>query len=497
VPAPAASPKRNLTCSPWRKAVALFRRAHPSPAEFPGPLAGAFGPLRRALAPIAQRLIDSRAPARVCYSRLSDYARERPGISARQLQELARVHLALLALPALERALIDNELPWSKVRLIARVACAEDERSWVSRARGVSVRQLEEAVRQRDENPQPIDLADASPDARVALRCTPAVSEKWHLTKEFAERVAGRCLPAGEALELAAAEVFSAISIDREVAMDAETDSILDPLSPPEPDPLEPTRPAEFDPTPARELPAAISSLVTGLAEADAFELDRRLRSAIRLEQSLDAAIAPLLRIVTSSEYEWSGDYRTLANYATEQLGMSPAKARALLRLERAGDLCPELRAAYRSGQISWVKAQCLLPLVRLDIPGAWRPTWLAWAQRVTLRRLEQDVERALLLQSARPPRELPLPRRVGRAGQSDHALCVSPPALSACGSASGAWHSPGWARVRDRAAGRSLAAASVLLGGCHHGVIAGGGSGGGPAGARTLDRRIKRSGGP
>ena len=97
-------------------------------------LAGAFGPLRRALAAIAQRLIDSRAPARLCYARLSDYARERPGISARQLQELARVHRALLALPALERALIDNELPWSKVRLIARVACAEDERSWVSRA---------------------------------------------------------------------------------------------------------------------------------------------------------------------------------------------------------------------------------------------------------------------------------------------------------------------------------------------------------------------------
>jgi hypothetical protein len=80
---------------------------------------------------------------------------------------------------------------------------------------------------------------------------------------------------------------------------------------------------------------------------------------------------------------------------------MSPSKARALLRLERAADACPELRAAYRSGRLSWVKAHCLLPLLSLDIAGEWRPAWIAWAERVTLRRLDADVERALLLRAA------------------------------------------------------------------------------------------------
>jgi hypothetical protein len=71
-----------------------------------------------------------------------------------------------------------------------------------------------------------------------------------------------------------------------------------------------------------------------------------------------------------------------------------------LARLERAGDVCPELRDAYRSGRLSWVKAHCLLPLLLLDIPGEWRPIWVAWAERVTVRRLEEDMERALLLRA-------------------------------------------------------------------------------------------------
>lgn len=46
------------------------------------------------------------------------------------------------------------------------------------------------------------------------------------------------------------------------------------------------------------------------------------------------------------------------------------------------------------------MKAQCLAPLLRLDLPGEWRPRWVAWAKRVTVRCLERDVERALLLRA-------------------------------------------------------------------------------------------------
>ena len=106
--------------------------------------------------------------------------------------------------------------------------------------------------------------------------------------------------------------------------------------------------------------------MLAGLDGADAFELDARLRRAIRLEQRLDAEIAPLLRAQPGG----------LTALARERLGMSPRKARALLRLERAGDVCPALRAAWRDGALSWVQAQILLPLVTLDTRGSWSVAW-------------------------------------------------------------------------------------------------------------------------
>jgi hypothetical protein len=211
--------------------------------------------------------------------------------------------------------------------------------------------------------------------------------------------VAGRRLGAGEALELVAAEVYSSVSIDP--ALLEPRDEAPAAREPGERD--EPPQPREARPAPrapARELPPAVASLAAGLAEADAFELDRRLRLAVRLEQTLDAAMAPLLCRVAAPDYEWRGDYRPLASYASDELGISASKARALLRLERAGDVCRELRQAYRSGRLSWVKAQELLPLLLLDIPGEWRPGWVAWAERVTVRRLAADVGRALLLRA-------------------------------------------------------------------------------------------------
>ena len=42
------------------------------------------------------------------------------------------------------------------------------------------------------------------------------------------------------------------------------------------------------------------------------------------------------------------------------------------------------------------MKAHCLLPLLLLDIEGEWRPVWVAWGERVSVRRLEEDVKRAL-----------------------------------------------------------------------------------------------------
>ena len=375
-------------------------------------LAAAGRPVRRALAAIAARLVTTRAYEPLCYARLGDYARERAGLSARQLRDLAHVHAALVALPRLDRALVAGELPWSKVRLVVRVASEADVEAWIARARALPIRLLEQEVRLHAERVRAADASSVGaggagafdpgedvPCTRVALACTPAVREKWSLARELAERVAGQRLRAEDALEWVTAEACSAAAIGPWLT--------AGPCSPParargehEGD-LADTAAVAREAC-ARALPSApcplAGALTDGLAHADAFEIDRRLREAIRIEQRLDAAIAPLLRIVTSPEHEWTGLYHSLAAFAAEQLGMSPARARALLRIERAGDVCPALREAFRNGSLSWAKALCLVPLLLLDLPGEWRPRWVAWAGRVTVRRLGADVERALAL---------------------------------------------------------------------------------------------------
>jgi hypothetical protein len=436
-------------------------------------LSAAAGPLRRALAALCARLLDTQGYERLCYARLGDYARERAGVSVRQIQDLAHAHRSFADLPRLERTLVENELPWSKVRILTRVATPENEGAWISHARARPVRELEQAVREaRRTQCRPNEPPEEKDEPRVSvrLRCTPAVREKWLQVRNLAECVAGQRLRAEEALECVVAEAFSRVSTatarrhqahappppppirsrpcdhggpdmaanaDARLNADADgpSDEVSGPVSGPLSGPLSNPRNAgsprlvaecraQIEPSSdetsgfSSGAPAPTSALIepltAGLDEIDAFELDRRLCLAFRLEQALDAEIAPVLRVVTSTEYEWKTRFWTLAGYAGERLGISASKARALLRIERASDICPELREAFRHGRLSWVKAQCLLPLLLLDIPGElasrdpsndapadWRRRWIAWAERVTLRRLEGDVERALLLRAA------------------------------------------------------------------------------------------------
>ena len=144
-------------------------------------LAASFGPLRRVLAAIAARLLDDCLYNLLSFRVLSEYAAERPGVSVRQLQELARVHRRLAGLPLLERALVRNELPWSKVRLVSGIATAEDEAAWIEFAVGVPTRQLEHDVaeaRKASGGGEALEEEDAEAEPRVRLRlaCTPGAA---------------------------------------------------------------------------------------------------------------------------------------------------------------------------------------------------------------------------------------------------------------------------------------------------------------------------------
>ena len=62
------------------------------------------------------------------------------------------------------------------------------------------------------------------------------------------------------------------------------------------------------------------------------------------------------------------------------------------------------LRAAFAEGRLSWVQAHILVPLLLEPAAARHREGWVAHAQRVTVRRLGDDVERALALGDFAPP---------------------------------------------------------------------------------------------
>ncbi len=318
-------------------------------------LAASVGPLRRVMAAVAARLVETRAHDRLCFARLSDYAREQAGISSRQLQELARVHRALAGLPGLEQ---------------------------VAGSRLAAGDVLEMVV------------AEAFSAFGLDVSCE-ASCGSCEASCGSCEASCGSCEASCGSCEASCGETPGPSYRERREPSAHECDdSRAGPRVPGlgSPEAIPQSMP--------RSIPQEVLALVRGLEEANAHELDRRLRRGIRLEQTLDAAMAPLLRVVTSAGYVWDGDYRSLSAYARDELGMSARKARALLRVERVGDACPALREAYRDGRLSWVKAQCLLPLFLIDLPGDWRRVWVAWAERVTVRRLAADVEQALLLRA-------------------------------------------------------------------------------------------------
>jgi hypothetical protein len=212
--------------------------------------------------------------------------------------------------------------------------------------------------------------------------------------------VAGEALPVWQAMENVAAEVLSAFPLAASEGVDASLGAAGRTWA---------RRtangcaghgsPSEVPAPPVGPPPAFLAALTERLDTADAFELDARLRRAVALEQRLESELGQhLLEVVDSG-------VRSMEAYAREQLGISPRKARGLLRIARVAAVVPELHAAWSAGRLSWVRAQMILPQLALRPEQAGH--WIERAVSVTVRRLEEDVEaheEALVKEQNRQP---------------------------------------------------------------------------------------------
>ncbi len=383
--------------------------------------ARARAPVRRVLAALAGQLVAAKGWDRLGYVRPRDYAVERLGLSARQVQDLAHVDRALHGLPRIDAAFVAGALTWTKTRLLCRVATAEDEDAWLDLAKRLTSRALAREVRAVDArsieaaamSETDEDGAEEGPRTTVWLRISPRVRARWGRARLLARQVAGEALSQAQAAEVIAAEVLSALGADLDPGLatplhfpraakgcagkngsrDAGRSRSC----------TRPDSSAKLEssttgcaPHALPNLPAFLTPLVENLEALDATRLDARLRRALTIEQRLLSEMAPLLLEVARARAYRRRGFPNLAAFARERLGISPRKAQALLRLERAGELCPELRAAFRSGELSWVQAHALVPALALEHAQPWRAAWVAHAAAITVRRLEDDVERAL-----------------------------------------------------------------------------------------------------
>lgn len=383
--------------------------------------------MRRELGCAARVFVGRRLYRRLGFVRLSDYARERLGVSGRTLQAAAWVATRLDALPAVSRAYDRSELSWAQARALCAIASTGDEEQWLEIARHRTVAELEALARQRrPRSDVPSDpeadggAIDGEPAIRWRFACPARLRAVWCHAVELASRAAGRPLSTWEATEVIAAEGFSgrpsgrslgdralieaiglarrerraggggkstAVESSEDAAGSRRTDAVPFPI---EPVPADDAAriPADVDSFTAE--PASADAVVTLTEDppADAFALDARLDDAMRVIRTAEPRIGRLLRVVVDHKLYRMLGYVKLDDYARERLGLSMRKVWALAKVERATARSDDFARAYREGRLSWVQSLTLLPV--LDRTNA--AAWVVRAEGVTVRRLADEV---------------------------------------------------------------------------------------------------------
>jgi hypothetical protein len=352
---------------------------------------------RRVLGRIASVFLARRSHHRLGFARLGDYARERLGISARELQSVAHVVSSMERLPKIADAFERGDISWGQLRVIVEAATDVTQEHWLSLAAGKTVRALD-ALRKREQEAlhQPVpsgeddDLIDGEPRARFRLACPRRVSSSWRRAVELARQMHGADVPVWQAAEAIAAEALSAAG--------ADLDRRGEPSSSPEPrvpadagDPDEPrsTAPGVDWATIEQLIPDSVEALGRDVGDADAVALDERMRAVLRSLQRVDWQLGRLLRLFVDMRLHRLMGFESASRYMRERTGISARKGRALVRLERKSSRMPELGVAYRAGEISWVRALTVLPVLSEEHAGE----WVERAKSVTVRRLVDEVE--------------------------------------------------------------------------------------------------------
>jgi hypothetical protein len=356
------------------------------------------------------------------FARLSDYARERLGLTARRVQTLLGLARRLGPLPRVAAAYESGVLSQSQAALVARVATADDQARWVTRAKSLTVRRLTqevlEALPDRERGVR-AEVAGDEEDAGETLGWTgPArLRPLWDEAIELARRSGGADEPVHGCVEFIAAD-FLAGAPDRPRVLAAElaTEAAAEPAAEPAEGKRTVLDVAEADGTDLFEaMRGAIEVEAPGVSEADRREaslpdavieglndtprlLDLRLRKLVALRQKLAWHQGRLLRVMAARRLHRDLGFLSFSRYCQERAGLGARRAWQLIALDRRLVRLPRLAAAYRTGEVSWVRASAIAGIAT----AATEEDWIRVARSVTVRRLRAEV--GLATEGVRPP---------------------------------------------------------------------------------------------
>lgn len=382
------------------------------------------------------------------FARLGDYAVERLGLSARSLEEDARVVAALEALPQIRTALESRAIRWTQARLLTAVATPRTEGEWLRVGLTATTRRLADLIRdarrrsaaagqdpdvwpasedseapgadpdacasrdthKADRNPDACashaavagttadDPEHADPTVLWTIVVTRTGRKLWRMVGDLASRMCGVDVPTSRVAEAVAAEALSWHGWEA-------------PLAEPRPPRAARGRTnsyiAAFEarhgtsegfawleaPPDFHEIEPDLDRHGVNLDRADAHEIDRRLAVVRSAMQRIDAELGAVLRTLADHNVHQTLGFADLRLYAEGRLGICGSKAMALLRLDRrCARQSPALLRAYREGRVTWLAATALLPVISPEHEDA----WVERAESVTLRRLDADVSWAL-----------------------------------------------------------------------------------------------------
>jgi hypothetical protein len=329
------------------------------------------------------------------FARLSDYSTERLGLTARRVQMLVGLARRLGPVPRVAAAYESGLLSQLQAALLARLAVASDQERGVRRAASLTVRRLAHKV------------LEALPERDREVR---EVRAEVGGTAGFAEptRLRPLCGTGSDGTDL-----FEAIrgAIEAEAANTPGFPSAADGL--------------------AASLPDAV---VEGLNDTPRL-LDLRLRELVAARQNLAWHQGRLLRIVAGRGLDRDLGFVSFSSYCRERAGMGVRCAWQLIGLDRRLMLLPRLTAAYRTGDLSRVRASAVTRVATRDT----EEDWIRLAQSVTVRRLLEEVASR---QGTRPPGLGP-----------DGRVTLSAPRAASAAAAGARWsvrQTPAWQR-RDR----------------------------------------------